>query len=251
MRLVPSNNFIALASAAVLASILGFAYGATFSDGCAEDIPAGAVFGCAEFVLFRYQTLIGIAGALIAAWVTARPVWRQLLEMSRQSSQAELTHLRARSIELSNEETLIYKITTSIANTISALNDFAGANISGSMLPHAVAHVKEYEKIMNGMITAFSDSIGPRWGSLTVQKARNACRENAQSFSVILGRYTKGISPTQPFHQAALDAACLPLMPLRNAVFESAEILHKANRDEQDKIGARITALEIILYAGT
>jgi hypothetical protein len=51
------------------------------------------------------------------------------------------------------------------------------------MLPQAVAHVKDYEKIMNGMITAFSESIVPRWGSLTVQNARNACRENAQRFS--------------------------------------------------------------------
>jgi hypothetical protein len=250
MRLNPSNNFVAIASAAILASILGFAYGATFSDGCSEDIPAGAVFGCAEFVLFRYQTLIGIAGALLAAWLTARPVWQQLLEMNRQGSQAELTHLRARSIELSNEEILIYKITSSIANTVNALADFANANVGGSMLPHAVAHVKEHEKIMNGMITAFSDSIGPRWGSLTVQNARISCRENAQGFSVGLALYTNGISPNQPFRQAALDAACLPLIPLKNAVFEAAAILFKANRDEQEKIGARIAALETSLYAG-
>jgi hypothetical protein len=249
MRLNPSNNFVAIASAAILASILGFAYGATFSDGCSEDIPAGAVFGCAEFILFRYQILIGIAGALLAAWVTARPVWRQLVEMSRQSSQAELTHLRARSIELNNEEILIYKITSSIVNTVSALADFARANVGGSMLPHAVEHVKEFEKIMNGMITAFSDSIGPRWGSLTVQNARIVCRESAQSFSVELAKYTNDISPNQPFSQAALDAACLPLVPLKIAVFEAAEVLFKANRDEQQKIGARITALETSLYA--
>ena len=39
-----SNSFVAATTAAILASILGFAYGATYSDGCAEDIPAGAVF---------------------------------------------------------------------------------------------------------------------------------------------------------------------------------------------------------------
>jgi hypothetical protein len=250
MRLNPSNNFVAIVSAAILALILGFAYGATFSDGCSEAIPAGAVLGCAEFVLFRYQTLIGIAGALLAAWLTARPVWQQLLEMNRQGLQAEMTHLRARSIELSNEEILIYKITSSIVNTVSALADFARANVGGVMLPQAVEHVKEHEKIMNGMITAFSESIGPRWGDLTVQNARTACRENAQSFSVALARYTNDISARMPFHQAALDAACLPLVPLKNAVFEAAGIIFNANRDEQAKIGARITALERSLYAG-
>ena len=207
------------------------------------------MLGCAEFVLFRYQTLIGIAGALIAAWLTARPVWKQLLEMTRQSAQAEFTHLRSRSIELNNEEILIYKITSSIDNTIRSLNDFAIANSSGSMRPDAVAHVKEYEKIMNEAIMAFSDSIGPRWGSSKIQNARIACRENAQRFSVALAQYTNLISANQPFSPQKLDAACLPLVPLRAAVFEAATILFKANRTEQDKIGARITELETILYA--
>ena len=251
MRLQPSNIFVAVASATILASILGFAYGATFSDGCSDDIPAGAVFGCAEFILFRYQTLIGIAAALLAAWITARPVWQQLLEMNRQSSQAALTHLRARSIELSNEEIRIYKITSSIVNTISALDEFAQANAGGAMLPQAVHHVKEHEKAMNEIITAFSDSIGPRWGSLATQNARTACRENAQLFSVGLAKYTNGISPSMPFHRAALDAACLPLVPVKKAVFEAAETLFRANREEQEKIGNRISRLETNLYVGS
>jgi hypothetical protein len=249
MRLNPSNALVAVASTAVFAMILGFAYGATFSDGCSEDVSAGAVFGCAEFVLFRYQTLIGIAGALLAAWMTARPIWRQLAEMNRQSSQAELTHLRARSIELNNEESLVYKITSSITNTAAALVEFAAFNRDGLMLSQAIAHVKEHERIMNEMITAFSNDIGPRWGSITVQDARVACRENAQLFSVGLTKYTYLMVPNRPFSQAVLDAACLPLVPLKNAVFDAAEILFKANRDEQAKIGARIAALEAALYA--
>jgi hypothetical protein len=244
MRLTPSNTFVAVASAAIFASILGFAYGATFSDGCSEDVPAGAVFGCAEFVLFRYQTLIGIAGALLAAWVTARPVWQQLIEMNRQGSQAELTHLRSRSIELSNEESLLYKITTSIDNTVKALNEFAAFNQGGLMLPQAINHVKEYERIMNDMIRAFGEEIGPRWGSVAIQNARIACRDNAQRYSVSLANYTNTMMPNRPFYQSALDAACLPLVQFKQAVFAAADILFKANRDEQDKIGARIASLE-------
>jgi hypothetical protein len=40
MRLIPpSNNFVAFAATALLAVILGFAYGATFSNGCSDAIP--------------------------------------------------------------------------------------------------------------------------------------------------------------------------------------------------------------------
>jgi hypothetical protein len=59
-----------------LAAVLGFAYGATFSNGCGQS--SDAKLGCVEFVLFRYQTLIGIFGALAAAYVAAKPVWQQI-----------------------------------------------------------------------------------------------------------------------------------------------------------------------------
>jgi hypothetical protein len=65
-----------------------------------------------------------------------------------------------------------------------------------------------------------------------------------------LALYTNGVSPNMPFHRDAFDAACLPLFPLKDAVFQAAEILFKANREEQEKVGARIAALETGLYAG-
>jgi hypothetical protein len=72
------NAIILIGSLTLLATVLGFAYGATFSNGCGEA--SDAHLGCVEFVLFRYQTLIGIFGALAAAYVAARPVWRQVLD---------------------------------------------------------------------------------------------------------------------------------------------------------------------------
>ena len=66
-----------------------------------------------------------------------------------------------------------------------------------------------------------------------------------------LAKYTNGIAHSMPFHRAALDAACLPLVPLKKAVFEAAEIRFKANREEQEKIGDRISRLESSLYASS
>jgi hypothetical protein len=79
---VERNTINLIAAAAVLAAVLGFAYGAVFSNGCGQA--SDAHLGCVEFVLFRYQTLIGILGALAAAYVAARPVWQQVSD-----SQAE------------------------------------------------------------------------------------------------------------------------------------------------------------------
>lgn len=78
------NTVIAIAAASTLAAILGFAYGASFVSDC-PDIK-DAPFGCAEFLLFRYQTLLGLGGAVVAALITARPVWRQFHLMSLQTT---------------------------------------------------------------------------------------------------------------------------------------------------------------------
>lgn len=65
-----------LAAAAILSAILGFCYGATFNGAC--DMLKDAPFGCAEWMLSRYQTLIAAAGAIFAAWLGSQPVLKQL-----------------------------------------------------------------------------------------------------------------------------------------------------------------------------
>lgn len=51
------------------------AYGASIAQPAIEALQG---FICAEFFLNRYQTLLGIAGALVAAGIAAAPVWRQV-----------------------------------------------------------------------------------------------------------------------------------------------------------------------------
>jgi hypothetical protein len=80
------NTFSLVGAAAVLALVLGFAYGATFNGGCAQikDAP----FGCVEWWFSRYQTLIAMFGAIFVAWLGVQPVLKQLRLSSVQTAVA-------------------------------------------------------------------------------------------------------------------------------------------------------------------
>lgn len=94
------NAAIAAFAIGALMLVLGFAYGTTFATGCND---AGAVYGCIEFVLYRYQTFIAIFGALAAAFLSAQPVWKQLRELEKQSAVQSYEMLR-RHVALITEE---------------------------------------------------------------------------------------------------------------------------------------------------
>jgi hypothetical protein len=86
-RMTDNRNTRALvAAAAVRALVLGFSYGATFNGGC-EQIK-DAPFGCFEWWLSRYQTLIAMFGAIFVAWLTVQPVLEQLKLSSVQTAVA-------------------------------------------------------------------------------------------------------------------------------------------------------------------
>jgi hypothetical protein len=80
------NTLFLVAAAAVLALVLGFAYGATFNGGCAQikDAP----FGCLEWWFSRYQTLLAMFGAIFVAWLGVQPVLKQLKLSSVQTAVA-------------------------------------------------------------------------------------------------------------------------------------------------------------------
>jgi hypothetical protein len=87
------NTAVGYAAAVVFAGITGFALGATFSNGCPMD-PQNAPFGCAEFVLSRYQALIAAAFAAIALF----PVWRQVLGAQTDIVRSAALRLRVKMI---------------------------------------------------------------------------------------------------------------------------------------------------------
>jgi hypothetical protein len=108
------NGVVLVAPATFLTAILGFSYGTLWAHGCGDMAAVGAVSGRAEFLLYRYQTLIGIGGAIVAALITAQPVWRQFNEMVRQTEGQTLDYLRRHSVEIDREQTLIYAIASSL-----------------------------------------------------------------------------------------------------------------------------------------
>lgn len=71
-------------TAFLLALVLGFSYGATFNGGCSaiKDAP----FGCAEYFLSRYQSLIAMFGAIFVGIYAVHPVLKQLRLMSLQTT---------------------------------------------------------------------------------------------------------------------------------------------------------------------
>jgi len=82
----PNNARVLVAAAAVLALVFGFSYGATFNGGC--ELIKDAPFGCVEWWLSRYQTLIAMFGAIFVAWLSVQPVLRQLKLSSLQTAVA-------------------------------------------------------------------------------------------------------------------------------------------------------------------
>ncbi|UPK28423.1 hypothetical protein [Bradyrhizobium sp. 195] len=80
------NTLALVAAAAILALVLGFAYGATFNGGC-EQLK-DAQFGCLEWWFSRYQTLIAMFGAIFVAWLSVQPVLKQLRLSSVQTAVA-------------------------------------------------------------------------------------------------------------------------------------------------------------------
>jgi hypothetical protein len=243
------NAVVIAGAAALLAAVLGFSYGTMWNGGCRGMTAAGAVSGCAEFVLYRYQTFIGIGGAIAAALITVKPVWRQLNEMIRQTEGQTLDYFRRRSAEIDREQTLIYQIASSLdilANTLVALATTRLPAFGGSLIlnPTSVVRFKGAEIHMNEMIMKFDQEIGPLWGSKQIHDARARVKEDAQRFSVTLGKFSARAEPNAEVSDAEFDAIGRELAPLKTSVFEAATIVHQGLVAERVRIGQRISSLE-------
>lgn len=103
----------------VFAGISGFALGATFSTGCRLD-PQNAPFGCAEFLLSRYQTMIA---AIIAA-IAVFPVWRQVRLQGMQTDILKSEALRQRISTLGGLRDALAKHTQSLREQLQWYPDY-------------------------------------------------------------------------------------------------------------------------------
>ena len=193
------NGLVLIAAIAVFAVVLGFAYGTAFSTGCRNMESAGAVCGCAEFIVFRYQVLIGVAAAIFATVLTARPVWRQLAEMRRQNDQQTLDYLRRRSVELNNEDYLQSEIARSMRFAEDAVR-----NLRNKTIDDAINEIDGLVERLNTAIHEYMRNIAPLWGNETLHSIRVSISDEAVGFLFILQLHRKEIL-RGPINQQRVD----------------------------------------------
>jgi hypothetical protein len=152
---------ILIITAAFIALIFGIpGVSWVLKGNCASVDDKDLVAGCAEFIIFRYQTLIGIAGAILAAFIAARPVWLQLSEMKRQNDGQTLEYLRKRSVELDHEAALVRDLFDSVFRLDDEVNNLEKATVGGSQLDAAFYDAL---KKVHESIKKYEEDAGPLW----------------------------------------------------------------------------------------
>ena len=208
---------------------------------------------CPEFWFNRYQGLFGALIALIAAIVAVRPVWRQLMEMKRQSDHIQYDQMRKRSLELNAEENLIYGVTAAASNLAEAFTAFgvtrekmkettelAAIGLQAAELDLLKAHSDYFD----AEVQKFSSGLGPLWGSEKLQAHRQSSLEAAQRFSVRFNKYLRTLTLGGPVPFDAIDAAARDLVEYKDSLFTNAVAVHTQIESERTRIGRLIARSE-------
>ncbi|HZH50284.1 MAG TPA: hypothetical protein VEZ16_00230 [Microvirga sp.] len=174
---------LAAALLMVVAASLSCRSGFAFSE---LQKPAAA--GCFEFWLNRYQTTVAAAGALLAAFLAARPVWRQLTEMrhqltemKRQTAQQSFQVLRALHVQLSEEKLIVRDIRLNAQYCLIFENGLTGNTGDPS---YAILHEEDFKEryeALNTLERALLEISAKNWGNSDMQKARDQLRSSCLS----------------------------------------------------------------------
>lgn len=133
------NTAVGYFAAVVFAGIAGFALGATFSTGCPIDAQ-NAPFGCAEFLLSRYQTMIAAAIAAIAVF----PVWRQVRLQGVQTDILRSDALRQRVSTLRRMRDALAKRAQPLQEQLQVYPDHVNVNSVNHWVHEAARHVDSF-----------------------------------------------------------------------------------------------------------
>lgn len=142
-------SFMGLAVLLLIATAAAMGMADSCESGfAAVEIRKKAAAGCGEFWFNRYQTSIAALGALLAALIAARPVWRQLgemreqlSEMRRQSAQQAFPTLRSLGMQFAEEALIVRNIVLN-AHYCLAFEDGLEENIKSPA--YAIAHEAEF-----------------------------------------------------------------------------------------------------------
>jgi hypothetical protein len=219
------NNLILGIACVTLATVLGFAYGATFDRGCERMEAAGAVLGCVEFLLFRYQTLIGIAGAILAAFIAARPAWHQVLELQTQSRRSSRQKLENDDNHLRRERLAVERILALIRRMVVNESTLRGASkVSTTMVRESILNPSQAESLqLVELRDQFESVTTRRWGSPDVAAARGDVAHQVNVFRAAVSRWEyelvkfivsapeNATRSIQHLHSPALTDAAVPV----------------------------------------
>ncbi len=90
----------------------------------------GGGVNCFEFWFYRYQQLIAGLAALAAAFVAARPVWRQLTEMQRGSARETIALISPRITDARAQQLLAELIERYTESTLATCLDLVRQEVS-------------------------------------------------------------------------------------------------------------------------
>jgi hypothetical protein len=219
------NTLSLVAAAAILALVLGFAYGASFGSGCAQikDAP----FGCVEWWLSRYQTLLAMFGAIFVAWLGVQPVLRQLKLSSVQTAVAlQQSHTeREKRLEswLKPELAALEKLSEDLARGYYESKD------DHAVLPHWVWDMNQtVESSRNRLIQRQDRNLGPA----EITTARQNLIDVLEQLTNCMSDYNGSVYADDPEY---------PLSDEDRAKIDEAE--QKARNDLPARIGAASAAI--------
>jgi hypothetical protein len=220
------NTLVLVVAAAVLALVLGFAYGAAFNGGC-EQIK-DAPFGCVEWWFSRYQTLVAMFGAIFVAWLSVQPVLKQLKLSSVQTAVAlQQVHAdREKRLEswLKPELAALQKLSEDLARGYYELED------DDAMLPHWVWD-------MNQTVDSTRDRLIQRQdrnlGDAEITAARQNLIDMLRQLSICMSDYNGSVYADDPEYDLSDED---------KAKIDKAE--QEARKELPDRIDAASVAIQ-------
>jgi hypothetical protein len=132
-------------------------------------------------IIKDWQTLIGIGGALLAAWLAARPVWEQLASLNLQNEQRTHEILIDRSINLHGEKIALSEVFTRVEIVTNLLQPIRQKNWIISA--HDYAYLQSAQEILSKAIERYESELGRIWGDVKQNESRRKLLDYAFRFA--------------------------------------------------------------------
>ena len=131
--------------------------------------------------------------ALAAAFIAARPVWKQLAIGRSQTLRRIYEQLSARSMHLHKEREALYNLTSAVDIMVNALAALPDLNPIGGITADIVIRVKGPQDYLSETVKTYKSELGPVWGSVEVQRSRALMLDQALRFCNELQKLTDRI----------------------------------------------------------